>query len=1051
MKTLSRVRLFLHFRSSARHEHGDAQGGGGRSASGAQILRTLVPFLLPYWPAMALAGLLMIAGTGTGLLRPWPLKFLFDDVLASALEPGTFEELHSVQLLLLWIAGAIVGIAILDGVLGYFRQYLLKAAGQKVAFRLRVALYGQIQRLSLSFHDRQRTGELITRVTKDVDKVQELMTNSVVEASSNLLTLVGMLGIMFWLDWQLSLAMIAFSPLLFLLIARYRSQIKRAEQDVRRKEGDIASLAQETISSIRLVKAFGREEFERARFEAHSEEALDANVHVSRTESAFSSFIDILTAFALAGLVWLGAQRVISGHLTLGELIIVIAYVRDFYGPLRTLSKLSGQVSRTSVRAEKIAEVLREEPAVKDLPDAEPAPPLRGHVQFQEVGFSYIPGQPVISGISFEVEVGQSLALVGPTGAGKSTIAALIGRLYDPGEGRILIDGKDIRKYTLASLQSQLSFVMQNSVLFRATIRENIAYGRPEATLDEIVAAAKVANAHDFIMALPDGYDTVVGERGDTISGGQRQRIAIARAVVRDAPILVLDEPTTGLDAKSEQLVLDALERLMEGRTTLIIAHKLSTVHRANTILVIEDGRIAERGSHEGLLALGGRYTELYTLQTAVRRGPEGEETVLSEPLPPGDTASALSVGAGGGDPLGSRPGPARPEARKRAALKAGTNDRRTSQQKLDGGDEVSESRPDIVSPADRDVIPGEVVEALNAAYSVGDWLSWERTPKGSSNTSFFVTTSLGKYVLRRSNARKTAAAMRFEVSLVDYLRANDYPAPELIRARQDEGYVEHEGVLYLMSAFIPGEPYDPENRNHLVAAGRGLGLYHRLAREFTTGHVYDPPTPALADLGPRGVSRLAQVERFARGFLSAEEKGRLDEAFSYIRSQFTGVYRELVEAYPRLGKLIVHGSFGRSAIIFEGDELAGVVDYDRAVSEIRGIDLAYTLKAFCRIHDAGSEDYRVGLDYLEARALLDAYREVEPLPESEITALPLIFRAQRLAKVLNKCDNLLTKNAVVPQEEKDLRKVAIMAEREAIRLRWLEEHSQDLLAAFMN
>ena len=590
---------------------------GERSMRPGEVISTFRPFVQPQVPAIVVAALLVAAGTGTGLLRPWPLKYLFDRVLA----PGA--QLSSVYLVLAAVAGAIAGIAVLDGLLGFVRQYILKAAGQKVAFHMRVALYAQLQRLSLTFHDQQRTGELITRVTKDVDKVPELITNNVVEASSNLMMLLGMLGVMFWLDWQLSLVTVGLSPLLFFTVSRYRDRIKRAEQYVRWKEGDITSIAQETISSIRLVKAFGREEFETRRFGEHSEEALDANLRVSRAEAAYGSIIDILTACALAALVWVGAQRVLSGSLTQGDLIIFISYLRDFYGPTRTLSKLLGQVSRTSVRAEKIAEVLRQEPQVKDRPDARPAPALRGHIEFRDVGFAYVPGRPVLQGISFEVKPGQVLAVVGPTGAGKSTIAALIARLYDPTEGCVCIDGEDIRSYRLATLQSQISVVLQNSVLFHATVRENIAYGRPDATFDEIVQAAKVANAHDFIMALPQGYDTVIGERGDTLSGGQRQRIAIARAVVRNAAILILDEPTTGLDAESERVVLDALDRIMAGKTTVVIAHKLSTVRRADLIVVIEGGRIVERGTHDELLGRGGRYAQLYRLSQALPAGPE--------------------------------------------------------------------------------------------------------------------------------------------------------------------------------------------------------------------------------------------------------------------------------------------------------------------------------------------------------------------------------------------------------------------------------------------
>jgi len=963
------------------------------------------------------------------LARPWPLKFLFDDVLTE--ESLTTGDLGSVQYVLVAVAVAIAGIAILDGVLGFLQQYVLRAAGQKVAFRLRVALFGQMQRLPLSYHDRQRTGDLITRVTKDVEKVQDLVTQNIVDASSNFLTLAGMLIIMFLLDWQLSLAMLGLAPLLALATGQYRRRVKLAEGDVRRKEGDIASLAQETISSIRLVKAFGREGFETDRFEEHSGEALDANLRVTRTEAAFSAIISVLTALALAALVWLGAQRVISGHLSLGTLVVFIQYLRDFYSPIRTLSKLSGHVSRTMVRAEKIAEVLQEEPTVKDRPDAQPAPSFTGHIQFEDVGFGYIPGHPIIFGASFDVRPGQVVALVGPTGAGKSTMAALIPRLYDPTEGRVLIDGTDIREYKLASLQSQLSFVQQNSVLFRASIRENIAYGRPEASFDEIVAAAKIANAHEFIMALPDGYDTVVGERGETISGGQRQRIAIARAVVRNAPILILDEPTTGLDARSERMVLDALDHLMEGRTTIIIAHKLATVRRADLILVVEGGRIAESGSHQELAALGGRYAELCSLQ-------EPAETAMSG----GSAAEPKREDGRFSEPVGPPSRPTNSRAPRR-------RDRRI-QQHREGADSVSASERTGLTASNRDDLPVEAARKLSEAYDVGDWIQWHRTPKGSSNVSFFVTTSAGKYVLRRSNSRKSAAAVDFEVELIDYLRGKGYPAPEPVRTRSGEGYLEIDGTIYMMTAFIPGGSYDPDNQNHLLAAGRGLGLYHRLVREFPD-HVNGCPASALPDLGPKGVNRLAEVDRFARGFLSAPEHNHLSDTFSYIRSQFTGVHRGLVDIYPRLGKLVIQGSFGRSALIFDGDDLTGVVDYDRATVEVRGIDLAYTIKAFCRIHDESSEDYRVGLDHARSRDFLVAYKEVEPLPDQEIEVLPLIFRAQRLAKVLNKCDNLLTKNAVLPQEEKDVRKVATMAEREAVRLRWLEERSNDLLETFTN
>jgi homoserine kinase type II len=362
----------------------------------------------------------------------------------------------------------------------------------------------------------------------------------------------------------------------------------------------------------------------------------------------------------------------------------------------------------------------------------------------------------------------------------------------------------------------------------------------------------------------------------------------------------------------------------------------------------------------------------------------------------------------------------------------------------------VSESRRSVLPQTNRDVLPHEVVDALGKAYDVGDWLDWQRTPQGSTNISFFVTASSGRYVLRRSTARKSLDAMRFEVQLIGYLRDRGYPAPAIIPTRRGEGYAEHNGTYYLITAFIPGSPYDPEDKSHLLAAGRGLGLYHQLVKQFPGPH-YRRPSPALTSLGPTGVRGLTQVSPLASRLLSADEQKRVESDFAYISSQFIDVQRELVEIYPGLNQLIIHGSFGRSALIFEGERLIGIVDYDRATHGICGMDLAYTIKAFCRIHDQRSEDYRVGLDYQRCRDLVLAYREVEPLAPEEIQALPLIFREQRLVKVLNKCHNLLTKDAIVPQEAKDMRKLATMAEREAIRLRWLEAHGEDLRAALLD
>jgi ATP-binding cassette subfamily B protein len=590
-----------------------------RAKFGARrALKVFGPFARPHFGSLALALFLVLVGTTFKLAKPWPLAFLVDEVLGKPRSDGSFTGL------VVLVAGAVVALAALDAALGFVRSYLTQSIGQKVAFRIRSALYGHLQRLSLSFHDRQQTGELMNRVTRDADKVQELLTDNLLEAASSSLLLIGMVGITLTLDWRLALVLMCMTPLMAVTNSRFRRRIKAAEQRARQGEGDINSLTQETLSSMRLIKVFGRERHETERFDTVGNELLEANLALTRTESAFSSWLEIVPALGLALLLGFGAHQVRSGDLELGQLLVFVSYLRDFYGPTRALSRLAAKASRASVRAERIAEVLGTAPAVADLPGARPAPRLRGDVVFSGVSFAYLENRPVLADVDLAVPAGSVLALVGPTGAGKSTLAALVPRLYDPDDGAVLLDGVDIRSYTLESLQAQVAVVPQESVLFRASVLENIAYGRPGASRADIEAAAKAANAHEFITALPHGYDTVVGERGDTLSGGQRQRVAIARALVRDAAVLILDEPTSGLDVRAEREVLDAIERLLAGRTTIVIAHRLSTVRRADRIAVLEAGRVVEHGSHDELMTLGGRYAEMVALSTDDRLAEAG-------------------------------------------------------------------------------------------------------------------------------------------------------------------------------------------------------------------------------------------------------------------------------------------------------------------------------------------------------------------------------------------------------------------------------------------
>src|SRR5215212_6163347 len=588
---------------------------GGQGERPALVaLRAFLPYARPHWRGFALALVGVIASSLVSLITPWPLKFLVDNVLqVGQPSPGA----ASPMMIVLGIAGAIVAIAALQGLFTYLEDFFLPAASERVAFAVRRSLFAHMQRLSLTFHDKQRTGDMITRVINDVTKVQELVTDSLLtDGLSSVLQYVGMLTIMFFFNWKLGLVAMVWSPVVVLASMYFRQRIRDQEYHVRQREGNLTSHAQETISSIRVVKAFGREGHALELFEKQAGEMAERNVNVERLEARFSWVMTILSASGLAVLVAFGAQQVLAGALSAGTLIVFITYMKQIQSPMNTLSRLWAKLARVAVRAERIMEVFDERPAVEERPGAQTAPRFRGEVRFEGVSFGYDPDRPVLRDIELEIKPGEVVAVVGATGAGKSTLSSLILRLYDPVKGSVLIDGRDIRDYKPDSLVEQIGVVLQESLLFQTTIRENVAYGSPKATFEEIQEAARLAYCEDFIRNLPKGFETVVGERGGTLSGGQRQRIAIARAVIRDTPILILDEPTTGLDAVSEEIVMRALERLMEGRTTLMIAHKLSTVIRADRIYVVEEGEIVEEGTHEELTARGGAYERALRLQT---------------------------------------------------------------------------------------------------------------------------------------------------------------------------------------------------------------------------------------------------------------------------------------------------------------------------------------------------------------------------------------------------------------------------------------------------
>ena len=577
--------------------------------------------LRPRATPLVLAHLAMLLDALLTVLRPWPLKVVIDRVITQKPSRVPFIggwldglPLEPEQILYGACATTIL-IALGTGLSTFYYRRTMGLIGEHFTFDLRRRLFAHMQRLSLRFHDRQRTGDLTTRLSGDINAIDDLLTDSSHIVVVNAFLLTGMLAIMLWINWRFALVALSVSPLLFLTILRFRWRIRGAAREARTSDGLVTSMAQETLASIRVVQGLVQEEQQDDRFEAQGRVSLQARLQIQRLQSRAAPFIDLFSAAGLGLVMWYGATRVLAGELSTGDVVVFFAYVTNLYAPMRSLARSTGRFYRAEIGAERVVEILREGQEVADLPGAIPAHSFEGRIEFQAVSFAYDPGREVLSGIDLVVEPGEKLAIVGSTGAGKSTLVSLLPRFYDPSSGAILIDGQDLRRFTVQSLRDQISLVLQESLLFHGTIRDNIAFGRPEATDAEIRKAAATAHASAFIEALPEGYETIVSERGTTLSGGQKQRIAIARAILRDSPLLILDEPTTGLDAVSERAVLDALEEASRGRTTLIIAHRLASVRLADHIVVLEGGRIVEQGSHEDLVARKGRYAALYGLQ----------------------------------------------------------------------------------------------------------------------------------------------------------------------------------------------------------------------------------------------------------------------------------------------------------------------------------------------------------------------------------------------------------------------------------------------------
>jgi ABC-type multidrug transport system fused ATPase/permease subunit len=580
----------------------------------------VVALLRPYRRWLAVILLAIAVETAASLAAPWPLKIVLDDVIDHR-RHGWVRDLSS------WLPGgaalriaalaaiATVLVATLGAIASYVDNYFTESVGQRVANDLRVRVYRHLEHLPLAYYDTHPTGALLSTITDDIATIQSFASSTTLGILVDLLTITGMLGLMLWLDWDFALIAIGVAPVLLLFVSRFRKALKKATREVRRRESEIVNVVQQGLESIRVVNAFGRQELEEKHLQDASDAMVRAALRARRIKSMVSPVVTVTVSMCTAFVLWRGASLMLASAMTAGSLTVFLAYLAKFFKPVQDLAKLSGTIAQATVGVERVRGILDIDMSIPERPDARDPGKLRGAIEFDHVAFAYAPGRPVLRDVTFSIAPGRFIGVVGATGGGKSTVVSLIPRFYDPIAGRVLVDGVDVRDYKLQRLRDQIGFVLQDTVLFRGTVRENIAYGRPDASQAEIVQAAQVANAHEFIVEMPDGYETEVAERGETLSGGQRQRIGIARVLVRDSPILILDEPTAALDAESEQIVVEALERLVKGRTVITIAHHLSTIRDADEVFVLDEGSIAEHGTHEELVALGGIYGELYRIQ----------------------------------------------------------------------------------------------------------------------------------------------------------------------------------------------------------------------------------------------------------------------------------------------------------------------------------------------------------------------------------------------------------------------------------------------------
>lgn len=566
----------------------------------------LIQYIRPYLPRFTLAVACIILAAAGNLYVPWIIRDVIDDVLAT-----------KNMALLNAIAAGIVFIFLLRGIFFYGQNYLMSYIGQKVVIDIREAVYRHLHRLSLSYFEKRQTGAIMSYITNDVAALQNALVDNLIEMVTEGMVLIGSMASMFYIHWKLSLLTFVTLPLVAQAMNIFGKKLRTSSRVMQERAADITSVLQETIASVRVIKSFVREDYEIDRFNRENYSNFRAQMKTAQLMATLTPVIEFLGAIGVTVIIWYGGLEVINGNLTSGSLIAFLIYVVNITNPIKRLSRVYANIQRALAAAQRVFDVLDTEPEIQDQPNAQILPPISGKVAFENVSFAYKPEEMALDNISLTAEPGQMIAIVGPSGAGKTTIANLIPRFYDPMSGKVLIDDIDIQTVTLESLRRQIGIVPQETTLFNGTVYENILYGNLEASRDQIVAAAKAANAHQFISAMPQGYETQIGERGSQLSGGQRQRIAIARAILKNPRVLILDEATSALDTESEKLVQEALDQLMVGRTSFVIAHRLSTVQRAANILVMNKGRIIEQGTHQTLVATGGMYNKLYRVQFA--------------------------------------------------------------------------------------------------------------------------------------------------------------------------------------------------------------------------------------------------------------------------------------------------------------------------------------------------------------------------------------------------------------------------------------------------